>query len=141
MPAGVTLVQTPGGHVPAATQGSAGNGPTSGRAASAAKAASSRPAGPASSAATARSSPPGGLPILADALRFAARCNPARVVVVGGFGFPLVAAELERLRQSRHPADQLSITLLENPRFREGNLVSLLTARNEIDDEFVLMNI
>jgi choline kinase len=85
--------------------------------------------------------PVGGEPLLAHALRFAARLEPERVLVVGGFGFPLVAAELERLQASRHPAARLPITLLENTRFRDGNLISLMAARPQIDDELVLSNV
>jgi choline kinase len=85
--------------------------------------------------------PVGGEPLVAHALRFAARLEPVRVVVVGGFGYPLVSAELDRLRASRHPAARLSITLVENVRFRDGNLLSLMAARPELDDEFVLLNV
>jgi choline kinase len=85
--------------------------------------------------------PVGGMPLMAHALRFAARLEPARVVVVGGFGFPLVEAELASLRASRHPAAGLPITLVENTRFRDGNLLSLMAARPLLDDEFVLINV
>lgn len=83
----------------------------------------------------------GGMPLVAHALRFAARLAPARVIVVGGFGHALVAEELERLRGSRHPAAALLITLIENTRFRDGNLISLMAARPHLDDEFVLLNV
>jgi choline kinase len=83
----------------------------------------------------------GNEPLVAHALRFAARLEPARVLVVGGFGFPLLAAELERLRASSHPAARLPLTLLENTRFRDGNLVSLMAARPHIEDEFLLCNV
>jgi choline kinase len=85
--------------------------------------------------------PVGGSPLVAHALRFATRLEPENVVVVGGFGFPLLEAELDRLRDSRHPAAALSITLVENSRFRDGNLLSLMAARPHLDDEFVLMNV
>jgi choline kinase len=85
--------------------------------------------------------PVGGEPLLAHALRFAGRLAPREVVVVGGFGFPLVAAALDRLRLPGGPAASLPVTLLENPRFREGNLVSLMAARERLDDDFVLLNV
>jgi choline kinase len=83
----------------------------------------------------------GGMPLVAHALRFAARLEPTQVIVVGGFGHALVAAELDRLAGSRHPAAHLPITLVENTRFRDGNLISLMTARPYLDDEFVLLNV
>jgi choline kinase len=61
----------------------------------------------------------GGAPLVTHALRFASRLEPARVVVVGGFGFALV----------------------ENERFRDGNLLSLMAARPHIDDDFLLLNV
>src|SRR5205814_3924788 len=61
--------------------------------------------------------------------------------VVGGFGFSLVAEELEKLKRSDHPAADLPLQLVENTRFRDGNLLSLLAARALIDDEFVLCNV
>jgi choline kinase len=85
--------------------------------------------------------PVGEAPLLSHVLRFAARLDPARIIVVGGFGFPLVKAELEKLQASPHPAAKLPITLVENTRFRDGNLISLMTARPLIDDEFVLSNV
>lgn len=85
--------------------------------------------------------PVGDATLAAHALRFAARLEPARVIVVGGFGFPLLAAELDRVRASRHPAAGLPITLVENARFRDGNLLSLMAARPHLDDEFVLLNV
>ena len=85
--------------------------------------------------------PVGGSTLVAHALRFGARLAPAEVLVVGGFGFPLLAAELDRLRSGRHPAAALPLTLVENTRFRDGNLLSLMAARPSLDDEFVLMNI
>jgi hypothetical protein len=52
-----------------------------------------------------------------------------------------VAAELERLRAAGHPAAKLPLELVENTRFRDGNLLSLLAARPRIDGEFVLCNV
>ncbi len=74
----------------------------------------------------------GGESLLAHGLRFAGRLSH-RIVIVGGFEFPKVAAEVERLGAK--------VTLVENTRFREGNLISLMTARPQIDDDFLLMNV
>jgi len=81
----------------------------------------------------------GGEPLLAHAVRFARRAGAASIVVVGGFGYELVAAEVAHLA--------LPVTLLRNEAFRDGNLVSLLTARAVVEprltagDELLLMNI
>jgi choline kinase len=81
----------------------------------------------------------GGTPLAVHALRFAARLRPSRLVVVGGFGFPLLAAALERATAA--PGAALPLTLVENPRFRDGNLLSLLAARPLLDDDFLLLNV
>jgi choline kinase len=75
----------------------------------------------------------GGEPLLAHAVRFAQRTGAKGIVVVGGYGFELVAAEVARR--------ELPVTLIENRSFRDGNLVSLMAARALIADEFLLMNI
>jgi choline kinase len=85
--------------------------------------------------------PVGEATLLAHVLRFAERLRPEKVIVVGGFGFALVKAELEKLQASEHPAARLPITLVENTRFRDGNLVSLMAARPLIEGEFVLSNV
>jgi choline kinase len=80
--------------------------------------------------------PVAGEPLLAHAVRFAQRARASNIVVVGGFGFDLVAAELRRLA--------LPVTLVENPYYRDGNLVSLMAARRLVEpggDDFLLMNI
>src|SRR5262245_54748765 len=79
--------------------------------------------------------PVGGQPLLAYAVSFAQAAGARKVVVVGGFGFELVAAEVERRA--------LPVTLVENRAFRDGNLVSLLAARPEVEpgDDLVIMNI
>jgi choline kinase len=79
--------------------------------------------------------PVGGEPLLAHAVRFAQRAGATKIVVVGGFGFDQVAAELRRLA--------LPVTLVENPYYRDGNLVSLMAARRlvEAGGDFLLMNI
>jgi L-glutamine-phosphate cytidylyltransferase len=81
--------------------------------------------------------PVGGKTLLAHALGFARRLSPAEIVVVGGFGFPLVATELEKLR----PDLPSPVTLLENREFRQGNLLSLQTARPRLDQGFLLLNV
>lgn len=75
----------------------------------------------------------GGEPLLVHAVRFAQAAGARGVVVVGGYGFDLVAAEVARR--------ELPVTLIENPAFRDGNLVSLLAARALVADEFLLMNV
>jgi choline kinase len=83
----------------------------------------------------------GGAALVAHALRFASRLAPDKVVVVGGYGFALLAAELDRLRAGRGPEATLPITLVENTRFRDGNLLSLMAARPALDDDFLLLNV
>jgi choline kinase len=83
--------------------------------------------------------PVGGKPLLAHALGFAAQLRPSRIVVVGGFGFPLVQDALAKFRGSL-PSD-LPIELVENTQFRDGNLVSLLTAKPLITEGFLVMNV
>jgi choline kinase len=77
--------------------------------------------------------PVAGEPLLAYAVRFAQQAGAEEIIVVGGFGFALVADEVARRR--------LPVRLLENPAFRDGNLVSLFTARPLIKGEFLLMNV
>jgi len=81
----------------------------------------------------------GGKPLLWHALSFAGLLSPSRIVVVGGFCFPLVRDALEEFR-AKH-AGVLPIELIENTRFRDGNLVSLLTARPLIGEGFLVMNV
>ena len=77
----------------------------------------------------------GGKPLLAHAVAFARAAGADTITVVGGFGFDLVAAEVARLA--------LPVTLIENRSFRDGNLISLVTAREQVADadEFLLMNV
>jgi len=79
--------------------------------------------------------PVAGESLLAHAVRFAGRLSPDEIVVVGGFGFAEVAAEVARRA--------LPVTLVENQSFRDGNLISLMTARARItgDGDFLLMNV
>lgn len=79
--------------------------------------------------------PVGGKPLLAHALAFAARLRPSRIVVVGGFCFPLVEQALAALR------GDLPVALVENAQFRDGNLVSLLTAKSLVGEGFLVMNV
>jgi choline kinase len=71
--------------------------------------------------------------LLVHATRFARRLSPREIIVVGGFGFADVATEIERR--------DLKVTLLENPSFRDGNLVSLMAAHPRIHGDFLLMNV
>jgi L-glutamine-phosphate cytidylyltransferase len=82
-----------------------------------------------------------GKPLLFHALEFAARLKPAKTLVVGGFGFPLVKQALDRGRPTNPALAGLSIELLENTNFRDGNLISLLTARPHISEGFLLLNV
>jgi choline kinase len=75
----------------------------------------------------------GGEPLLVHAVRFARAAGASGIIVVGGYGFDLVAAEVARR--------ELPVTLIENRAFRDGNLVSLQAARALIVDEFLLMNV
>jgi choline kinase len=75
----------------------------------------------------------GGQPLLAHAVRFARAAGATGIVVVGGYGFDLVAAEIAQR--------ELPVTLIENPAYRDGNLVSLFAARALIRDAFLLMNV
>jgi L-glutamine-phosphate cytidylyltransferase len=83
----------------------------------------------------------GGQPLVLHALGFAARLGPSRVIVVGGFGFAQLATLVERAWAQGGQA----ATLVENPRFRDGNLLSLMAARPSIDhgdgDGFLLLNV
>jgi len=79
--------------------------------------------------------PVGGQPLLAYAVRFALAAGARDVIVVGGYGYDLVAGEV----QSR----ALPVRLIENAAFRDGNLVSLQTARPHVDGgrDLLIMNI
>ncbi len=75
----------------------------------------------------------GGEPLLVHAVRFARAAGARSIIVVGGYGFDLVAAEVARR--------ELPVTLIENRAFRDGNLLSLQAARALVVDEFLLMNV
>jgi choline kinase len=85
--------------------------------------------------------PVGGKPLVVHALLFAGRLRPSRIVVVGGFCFPLVKDALDSFRKSDVTGASLPIELVENTRFRDGNLVSLLTAKRLITEGFLVMNV
>jgi choline kinase len=90
--------------------------------------------------------PVGGRTLLAHALGFATQLAPEEIVVVGGFGFALVAAELDELRRAGGPlAGAGPITLVENREFRQGNLLSLQAARPRLQSGdgsgFLLLNV
>jgi choline kinase len=74
-----------------------------------------------------------GEPLLAHAVRFARALAPEEIVVVGGVGFALVAEEVARRA--------LPVTLVENRDFKDGNLISLMSARPRVRGDFVLMNV
>jgi choline kinase len=59
--------------------------------------------------------------------------------VVGGFCFPLVQDALAKFR-GELPGD-LAVELVENAQFRDGNLVSLLTAKPLLTEGFLVMNV
>ena len=82
-----------------------------------------------------------GKPLIFYALEFAARLHPAQIIVVGGFGFPLVAGALEQGQANNPALAGLPIQLVENTSFRDGNLISLLAARPRVTEGFVLLNV
>ena len=82
-----------------------------------------------------------GKPLMFHALEFAARLRPAQVLVVGGYGFPLVARALAQGRAKSPVLAGLAIDLIENTSFRDGNLISLLTARSRLSQGFLLLNV
>jgi choline kinase len=71
--------------------------------------------------------------LLAHAVRFAGRLKPTEIILVGGFGYAEVAVEVARL--------SLAVTLIENRSFRDGNLLSLMAARECVREDFLLMNV
>jgi choline kinase len=77
----------------------------------------------------------GNEPLLAHAVRFARAAGAGEIVVVGGYGYSLVADEVA--------SRGLPVRLIENPAFRDGNLVSLTAARPHLasNTELLIMNI
>jgi CDP-L-myo-inositol myo-inositolphosphotransferase len=82
-----------------------------------------------------------GKPLLIHALGFAAHLRPSRIVIVGGFGFSSVEATLAQFRARDEAAAALPIQLVENASFRDGNLISLLTAKPFLSEGFLIMNV
>jgi choline kinase len=78
-------------------------------------------------------------PLLFHALGFAAALRPSRIIVVAGFSFPLVRDALRDFRAT--DAAKLPIELVENTSFRDGNLISLMTARPLLTEGFLVMNV
>jgi choline kinase len=79
-----------------------------------------------------------GKPLLEYAVDFAGSLAPSQIIVVGGFCFPQVKETLEAIAKAR---PSLAIQLVENPDFRDGNLISLLHARPHLHEGFLLMNV
>jgi choline kinase len=82
-----------------------------------------------------------GTPLVVHALRFAARLKPSQVVVVGGFHHDRVAAEVARRQASEPAIGALALSVVENRHFRQGNILSLESARPHLDDDFLLLNV
>jgi len=82
-----------------------------------------------------------GKPLMFHALEFAARLRPSQITVVGGYGFSLVAQALAQGRASNPTLACLPIDLVENTSFRDGNLISLMTARPRLTEGFLLLNV
>jgi choline kinase len=83
-----------------------------------------------------------GDPLLAYAVRFAQAVQSVgsdgdtagEIIVVGGFGYELVTAEVAQRK--------LPVKLVRNPDFKDGNLVSLFAARPSVGGGgFLIMNI
>jgi choline kinase len=82
-----------------------------------------------------------GKPLMFHALEFAVRLRPAQILVVGGYGFSQVEQALDQGRSSNSALAGLPIELVENPSFRDGNLISLLAARPHVTEGFLLLNV
>jgi L-glutamine-phosphate cytidylyltransferase len=82
-----------------------------------------------------------GVPLLAHALRFAAALRPTEVIVVGGFGFDQLTAEIDRRGTIDALSPPAAVTLIQNPHYTDGNLLSLLAARHRVADDLVLLNV
>ncbi len=83
--------------------------------------------------------PVAGKPLLLHAVSFAASLRPTRIIVVGGFCFSRVKDVLGSAPHAEAAA--LPIDLVENTQFRDGNLVSLLTAKPLVTEGFLVMNV
>ena len=81
-----------------------------------------------------------GKPLMFHALEFAARCDRRRSGR-GRLRIPPGGAALDQ-GQARNPAlAGLAIELVENPSFRDGNLISLMAARPRVSEGFLLLNV
>jgi choline kinase len=107
--------------------------------------------------------PVAGKPLLLHAVSFAARLRPTRIIVVGGFCFPQVKETLASFLADDKPAlpsrvgvaglcpaepergkewkPSQGFHIVENTHFRDGNLVSLLTAQPLLSEGFLVMNV
>lgn len=77
-----------------------------------------------------------GQKLIDRALTFAERLGAAERIIVGGFRFELLATHLEPQRPRRQP-----FRLVENTRYKLGNLWTLETVLPELTGGFHLMNI
>jgi choline kinase len=82
-----------------------------------------------------------GKPLMFHALEFAARLRPTQITVVGGHGFSLVEQALDQGQAGSPALADLAIQLVENPSFRDGNLISLMAARPRVSEGFLLLNV
>lgn len=74
-----------------------------------------------------------GRSLLGRAIDFARTLSPRAITVVGGFRIERVADHLRDIGAS-------DVTLVDNPRFRDGNLESVRCALARVDGGFVLTN-
>lgn len=74
-----------------------------------------------------------GRSLLGRAIDFARTLAPRAIAVVGGYGVDRVADHLRVIGAS-------DVTLIDNPRFRDGNLESVRCALARVDGGFVLTN-
>jgi len=75
-----------------------------------------------------------GLPIMARVMATAARVGVRRFVVVIGYQAEMMRTEIPRLL----PND-CELSIVENPRFKESNGISLLAALKAVDEPFALL--
>jgi len=76
----------------------------------------------------------GGKGLLRRLLESVAAAGVSQAVVVAGFGDGEVRAALAR------PIDGIAVRCLTNPRFREGAILSLWTARDTLDGDVLIMD-
>jgi len=76
----------------------------------------------------------GGRSLLRRLLESLAAAGVSQAVVVAGFGDAEVRAALAR------PIDGIAVRCLTNPRFREGAILSLWTARDTLDGDVLIMD-